>query len=133
MCQCSDFEIKFLKPFIAYGFDVLQIGTTKSRFNAFVGIPTNYFYKTVNDIERSDIKIRQKEIKWDSPDGLQLQNALVLTEKEQIFSISRSILQLNTHKLLLSSLYGPFSVALSYGIGQFINLRLNLYVKPLPV
>lgn len=122
-----------MKPFIAYGFDVLQIGTTKSRFNAYVGIPTNYFYETVNDIQRSDIQIRQKEIKWDSPDGLQLQDALVLNEKEQIFAFARSILQLNTHKLMFHSLYGPFSIAMSYGIGQFINLRLNLFVKPLPV
>lgn len=98
-----------------------------------MGVPTNYFYEKVADIERGTIQIRQKEINWNSTDGQQLQEALVLTEKEQIFAIARSILQLNTYKLLITSLYGPITCGLSYGIGQFINIRYNLYARPLPV
>lgn len=117
-----------------YGFDVLQIGTTKSRFSAHVGVPINYFYRTADDIERGEIQIRQKEINWDnSEDGRMLQESLVLTEKEQIFSMARSILQLNTHKLLLTTIYAPFTIMLSYAFGQYVNRSMNLYVRPLGV
>lgn len=77
--------------------------------------------------------MQQNDIKWESEDGARLQDALVLTEDEQIFGISRSILQIKSHKLLISSLYGPLSIFSVYNVGAYLNKRGNLYVRPLGV
>lgn len=118
---------------MAYGFDTVHLGSTKSRFGAFVGVPTNYCYDSTQQIEKGDIQLRQTNIKWGSEDGQMLQESLVLTEDEQIFGMARSMLQIKTHKLLLTSLYAPVSLFFVYTLGSHLNQRGNLYVRPLGV
>lgn len=108
-------------------------GTLKSRFSAHIGIPINYLYDKISDIERSSIKAKDKEIDWSSSDGKNLQESLVLSEMEQVFGMASSILLLKTHKLLLTSLYPAICLLAMYGAGQYFNRKLNLYVKPLAV
>lgn len=115
---------------MAFGFDTIHIGTTKSRFCGFVGIPTNYCYDTVQDVERADIQLQQNQIAWSTDEGKLLQESLVLTEDEQVFAMARSILQIQTHKLLMSSFYGPFSICFVYAIANYVNTRANLYARP---
>lgn len=130
-CNCTDFERLFVKPFMAYGFDTVQIGTTKSRFGAQIGVPANYAYDTPDHIETGKIQLRGENIDWSSADGRRLRDALVLTEDEQIFGIARSILQSKTHKLLLTSVYAPIALFTVYAMGATINRRGNLYARPL--
>lgn len=133
ICKCTDFEKFFLKPFMAYGFDTVHLGSTKSRYGALVGVPTNYAYDTVQQIEKGEIQLQQTPIKWASEDGQMLQDSLVLTEDEQIFGMARSILQIKSHKLLLTSLYAPVTLIIVYTMGAHLNQRGNLYARPLGV
>lgn len=154
ICRCTEFEKKHLQPFITFGFDTLQIGTnrtrsrchfltpsilnhsgsTKSRFGGLIGIPTNYLYDKISDIERADMRTKGgKEISWSSNDGQILQNSLILSEAEQVFGMARSILLIKSHKLLLESFYAPFSLYTVYGIASYINQKQNLFARPLPV
>lgn len=130
-CECNEFERTFLKPFMAYGFDTVAIGSTKSRFGAFVGVPANYMYDTPTSIDTGKIQLKCENIAWSSEDGQKLREALVLTEDEQIFGVARSILQVKSHKLLLSSMYAPVALFTVYAMGATINRRGNLYVRPL--
>ncbi len=111
----------------------MHLGTTKSRFGGHIGIPTNYLYDTIASIERADMRVRDKEIDWSSEDGKTLQQSLVLSEIEQVFGLARSILLIKTHKLFLNSLYPPVTLMTIYGIGQYLNQRMNLYARPLAV
>lgn len=129
-CNCTDFERRHLKPFMAYGFDTLHIGSTKSRFGAAIGVPANYAYDNASHIEKDKIQLKCESIKWSTLDGQKLADALVLTEDEQIFGMARSVLQVKSHKLLLSSLYGPGVLFSIYALGSTINRRGNLYVRP---
>lgn len=79
------------------------------------------------------MRVRDKEIDWSSEDGKTLQQSLVLSEIEQVFGLARSILLIKTHKLFLNSLYPPVTLMTIYGIGQYLNQRMNLYARPLAV
>lgn len=96
-------------------------------------MPTNYLYDTIADIERGDMRVRDKEINWSSEDGKTLQNSLVLSEIEQVFGIARSIMLIKTHKLLLTSMYPPLCLLSIYGAAQYVNRKMNLYARPLVV
>lgn len=109
------------------------LGSMKSRFGGHIGIPTNYVYDKIEDIERGDIRIRDQLINWSSEDGKILQNSLVLSEIEQVFGMVRSILQVKTHKLLLTSLYAPVCLMSMYATGYYVNQKMRLYTKPLAV
>lgn len=108
-------------------------GSTKSKFGAHIGIPVNYTYETVKDIERGDIRTRDKEVSWSSEDGQNLQESLVLSEKEQVFGMARSILLVKSHKLMITSVQGPACLMATYAIGHLLNQSGRFYTRPLGV
>ncbi|XP_058067000.1 transmembrane protein 177 [Anopheles bellator] len=126
----NDFERKFIKPFVVSGFDVFNAGSFKSRFGAYVGIPVNYEYDSVAEIDRKDIQIRGQPINWSSEGGKTLEQALVLSEDEQVFGITREILMMRTHKVLIQSLIPTVSWIFSYSLGSQLNERCNFYARP---
>lgn len=62
-----------------------------------------------------------------------MQDAIVLTEDEQLFGLCKSVLQLRTHRVLLNSLFPSFSLLSMYTIGTYLNLRMNLLAGPFSV
>lgn len=133
LCKCTDYEKHFLQPFMTFGFDMIEIGSTKSRFGGHIGIPMNYLYEKISDIERPDIRVRSKEVEWSSEHGKILQDSLVLTDTEQVFGITRSILMVKTHKLLIESFYPPICFMFIYGVGYYINEKMRLHGRPLAI
>ncbi|EDW91081.1 transmembrane protein 177 [Drosophila yakuba] len=125
----TPFERKFVKPFTVFGFDVFQAGTTKLRFGGALGIPVNYGYGSREEIKRADIRFRDKEINWSSPSGKLLEEAIVLNEDEQIFGLSKAVLQLQTHRVLLNSIFPSVSFLMVYTIGHYLNLRQDLFAR----
>lgn len=125
------YERKVLKPFVVYGFDLFSAGSTKSKFGAIIGIPTNYSYNSVDTINRSEIRFRNEQIKWGSESGQMLEEALVLSEDEQIFGMCRTILQLQTHRVMLNSVFPSVSFLAIYSVGNYLNTKMNLYARGL--
>ncbi|XP_067634007.1 transmembrane protein 177 [Eurosta solidaginis] len=126
----DEYERKIIKPFTVYGFDLFQAGSTKSRFGALIGIPINFSYADKSDINRQEIRFRDQSIKWSSDAGKLLEDAIVLTEDEQLFGLCKSILQLQTHRVLLNSLFPSISFLSVYTIGHYLNMRMNLLARP---
>lgn len=123
------FERKFVKPFTVFGFDLFQAGTTKMRFGGAVGIPVNYGYTSPEEIKRADIRFRDQQINWSSPSGKLLEEAIVLNEDEQVFGLTKTVLQLQTHRVLLNSIFPSVSFLMVYTMGHYLNLRLNLFAR----
>ncbi|KAH8254930.1 hypothetical protein KR026_011148 [Drosophila bipectinata] len=123
------FERKFVKPFTVFGFDLFQAGTTKMRFGGAVGIPVNYGYSSPEEIKRADIRFRDRQINWSSPSGKLLEEAIVLNEDEQVFGLTKTVLQLQTHRVLLNSIFPSVSFLMVYTMGHYLNLRLNLFAR----
>lgn len=90
----------------------------------------NYSYDSDKDIDRNDIKIRNEQIKWFSEHGKVLQSSIVLTEDEQVFGIAKTILEAQTYRVLLNSVYPTAALTFIYTIGYYINTRLNLHQRP---
>uniref|UniRef100_A0A0A1XRX6 Transmembrane protein 177 n=1 Tax=Zeugodacus cucurbitae TaxID=28588 RepID=A0A0A1XRX6_ZEUCU len=129
--QLERYERKIIKPFTVFGFDLFQAGSTKYRFGAALGIPVNFAYTETKDINRQEIRFRDQTIQWNTESGKLLQDAIVLTEDEQLFGLCKSVLQLRTHRVLLNSLFPSFSFLTMYTIGHYLNVRMNLLAGPL--
>lgn len=98
-----------------------------------LGLPTNYFCKTIQDVDTQDIVIDDKPINWNSVHGKQLLESLILTEDEQIFAFCRSIFVLQSAKVLVNSIIPPATMMTIYKVGQILNEKQTLYVKPIYV
>lgn len=127
----TDFERRFLQPFMVSGFEAYHIGSLKYKFGALVGIPINYTYTAHNEIDKSEIIIRGKPVDWSSKGGKLFEESLVLTEDEQIFGITRELIQLRYNKVLLNSLYPTATIFFMYTIASGLNSKLRLFYRPL--
>ncbi|XP_055609016.1 transmembrane protein 177 [Uranotaenia lowii] len=130
LLNLSDFERKFVNPFMVSGFDVCNAGTLKSRNGGLVGIPVNFEYDHVNDIDKKDVIIRGHKVDWSSEGGKLLEGCLVLSEDEQVFGMAREIVTMNTNKRLFQAIIPTTGWVFTYSIASLINQRMNLYVRP---
>ncbi|XP_058464677.1 transmembrane protein 177 [Malaya genurostris] len=130
LLNLSNFERKYVKPFMVCGFDVFNAGSMKSKNGGFVGIPANFEYDSAADIEKGEVVLQGKKIDWSSEAGKLLEECLVLNEDEQVFGMAREILNLNSHKLLLQSIIPSVMWVFTYSVGYLINRRNNLYIRP---
>ncbi|XP_049299562.1 transmembrane protein 177 [Anopheles funestus] len=130
LLDLTDFEKKFAQPFVVYGFDVFNAGSFKTRYGAYVGIPSNFEYDSAAAIDRTDIKIRNQPIDWNTEPGKLLEDALVLSEDEQVFGIARELLTMKTHKTLIQSIIPTVSWMFTYSLASQVNERCNFYVRP---
>jgi len=124
---------RIIKPFTVYGFDLYEGGSTKYRFGCALGIPTNFNYDSPKDINKQQVRFRNELIPWSSENGKLLEESLVLTENEKLFAICKSILQLDTHRVLMNSIFPSLTFIFVYSVGIRLNQKLNLYARPLQV
>ncbi|XP_046810011.1 transmembrane protein 177 [Lucilia cuprina] len=105
-------------------------GSTKTKFGAIMGIPFNYTIGNVEDIKKSGVCYRGKEVNWNTESGKLLGDALVLTNDEQVFGICKTLLQLQTNHVLMNSLFPSVSFIMVYSVGHYLNQSLNLLRRP---
>ncbi|RVE42105.1 hypothetical protein evm_013250 [Chilo suppressalis] len=118
--KLAEVHRKLISPFSVYGYDLFHAGSLNSRFGAAIGIPVNFTYKSIEDLEKDQIQVNQKEIKWASEIGQKLANALILPEKVQQFAICREILMTQNNKFMYESAY-PF--AWLFGLGSYFLIK----------
>lgn len=133
LLKLSDFEQKYVSPFMVQGFDVYNAGSMKSRFGGIVGIPANFEYSGVDDIEKQDVVLQGRKLNWSSEGGKLLEECLVLSEDEQVFAIAREMLTLNSQKRLIQSVIPAAVWYFTYNVAALVNTRNNLYVRPFSV
>ncbi|KAF9809758.1 hypothetical protein SFRURICE_000239 [Spodoptera frugiperda] len=126
----SDIQRKLIVPFSVFGYDLFHAGSMNSRFGVAIGIPVNFRYKTLADLEADDIQVNQKKVDWESETGRKLADALILPEKVQEFAICREIMMTQNNKIMYESAYPFTCLFLAYNLSQFLNRKLNLYAGP---
>lgn len=84
----------------------------------------------MHDIDRMNLKLRTEPIDWNSKAGERLEKALVLTENEKLFGITRSVLELRNYNYVHSTLVPTGTVFGLYVTAQKLNQRFNLYLMP---
>ena len=131
--KLDEHERQNVRAFTVVGLDLFHAGTTKSKFGGLVGIPHNFTYDNPDHIERAEIMLKAESIKWGSNEGQMLENALVLTEDEQVFGIAREILMTNTYQPALNTVYPAVCTFFVYSVGKMFNARMGLLQRPFSV
>lgn len=122
-----------IKPFVAYGFDTISIGSTKFKNGVYIGIPSNYFYESESDINKDSILVRNEKIDWNSKQGKLLEESLILTENEKIFAIMKAIIETDNFKIILDSVYPFMAILFVYTVANKVNHQLKLLSGPFAV
>lgn len=126
----TDTHRRLISPFSVFGYDMFHAGSVNSKFGSAIGIPINFTYKSLEDLEKDNIQVNQKSVDWTSEVGKKLADALILPERVQEFAICREILMTQNNKIIYDSVYPFASVFLVYNMAQYVNNKLNLYAKP---
>ncbi|XP_050347142.1 transmembrane protein 177 [Nymphalis io] len=133
LLEMSAVHRKLIQPFCVFGYDLFHAGSTSSKFGALVGIPINFTYKSLNDVEQQNVQVNQKTLDLSSEIGKKLGESLILTDKVKEFAICREMLMTQNNKIIFESVYPFLCIFLVYNFSQYMNRRLNLYVAPLNV
>lgn len=86
----------------------------------------NFLYESRQDIDIMNLRIRDKEIDWNSEAAERLVDAVLLTDNEQKFALVRAVCELKNYNHIHGSLVPAFTLAGLYSTGQYLNHRFNL-------
>ncbi|XP_063620965.1 transmembrane protein 177 [Cydia splendana] len=128
--KLADVHRKLVSPFTVFGFDLFHAGSSSSKYGVAVGIPVNFTYKSVADLENADIKVNQKKIDWTSEAGQKLADSLILPERVQQFAICREILMTHNNKVQYEATFPFICIFFVYNLTTYLNRKLNLYSGP---
>ncbi|CAD0199834.1 unnamed protein product [Chrysodeixis includens] len=128
--KLPDIQRKLIAPFSVFGYDLFHAGNINSKFGVAVGIPVNFTYKSLEDLEKDNIMANQKPVDWTSETGKKLADALILPEKVQEFAICREIMMTQNNKVIYESTYPFTCIFFAYNASLYLNKRLNLYMAP---
>ncbi|XP_076461933.1 transmembrane protein 177-like [Babylonia areolata] len=112
--------------FTAYGQDIIHRGSTFTRQGAIVGIPVNFKYRSVLDVEKEKITLNNTHIDWDSATGKQLLDSLVLSEKARQFAIARDLFYVHTFHMYVKAGLMGVSCFSAYWLGAAVNTVYGL-------
>lgn len=117
-------DVKF---FQVHGDEPFHAGSLNMNWGGIVGLPHNFNYKKVNEINTSEIKVfADQRVKWDTKPGKRLLESMVLSEKAQKFATAREIYYLNNNHVLFQSSAVAVSAVLGVAIAEFV-LKMPKY------
>lgn len=123
--------LPYIRPFVVNGFDLFHAGSTYIKSGSVIGIPINFTYESVDDIDTSTLLVGNRKIKWDRTEGKELLESLVISDNAKKFAIAQEIYRCQTLEPLLNSFYPIFNVSLAYILGKKINQFTNGFSRPL--
>ncbi|XP_075233354.1 transmembrane protein 177 [Lycorma delicatula] len=115
------------------GFDTMHFGTTSTTSGCFIGIPVNFNYKSEKDIDKLSIQVGNKSVPWDSKDGIELANSLILSDAAKRFGIAYELSLVDTFKFYLHCFSGPVIVIICGGVNNYFCNIFGLPYRPFPV
>jgi hypothetical protein len=87
------------KFFLVSGDEPFHWGSAESKSDVLIGLPWNFMYKSLDDINVSDLRVfGDQVVNWDSKNGKRLLQTLVLNEMEQKFAIAHEICMTNNYR-----------------------------------
>lgn len=114
------------KFILVAGDEPFHWGSGESAGDVLIGLPWNFCYKSVDDINLKDIRVfGDQVVNWDSRNGKKLLETLVLNEKEQKFAIAHEICMTNNYRRLTT----PVSFVLCVFFGVFVRGIIDKHPK----
>lgn len=113
---------KDIRFFLVSGDEPFHWGSLESDAPSIIGLPWNFVYNKIADIEISDIRVfGDQTANWDSRWGKKLLESLVLTDDEKKFAIGREIYMLDSYRRVISPAILFVCVSLGLMVKAFVN------------
>jgi hypothetical protein len=109
--------------------DPVYGGSTHLRTGSIVGLPANFAYRSIDDIDKTKLQIGQKLINWDSPEGKLFADSLILSDNAKRFVIARQVNYLKSLQVYIDNGFLVFFSLLAYWAGHAANVLLHLKRK----
>ncbi|KAF4525665.1 hypothetical protein B566_EDAN001266 [Ephemera danica] len=124
-------ERNLIKFFTVCGFDPFFAGSTATIQGAYVGIPSNFGYDKIIDVEKNMITVNGQPLQWGSKAGQDLINAVLLSDNAQKFAIGTQIHQARSVHIYTNTITAGICFVGAYSFAHSFNKRLNAFAKPL--
>ncbi|XP_049807347.1 transmembrane protein 177 isoform X1 [Schistocerca nitens] len=128
--KVSSNERSLIKPFTVYGFDTFHAGSTYTKQGAIVGIPSFFHYSSVDQVDKTVIKVSGEPVAWSTKEGQQFLDSLILSDAAQKFAIGCEVAYVRTPYVYLNTLYPFAALSLVYTIAQNLNRKLHMEKQP---
>ncbi|KAF5288289.1 hypothetical protein FQA39_LY04057 [Lamprigera yunnana] len=117
------------QPFMVFGLDVFSAGTFFGTNGVAIGLPINYTYIDKDFVDKSNIKVLEHTVQWETDEGELLLKSLHVPDTAQMYVIAREIEMRQTPKYFIEVITSLMSFTCAYGAGSYLNERFNLYAK----
>ncbi|XP_060520194.1 transmembrane protein 177 isoform X2 [Cylas formicarius] len=132
LLEIEEAERQLYSPFMSCGFDIIGLGLSSSRFGVYIGLPSNFQYNSPQNFDTSKIlnQAEGKSVTWDSKEGQDLLNSMVLSEKAQLYAIAKEIQFRQSPKLYIDTFIATSCAAATYILSSIINRKFDFYSRP---
>ncbi|XP_023565561.1 transmembrane protein 177 [Octodon degus] len=120
------------KPFTTFTFQPVSAGFPRLPAGAMVGIPANFLGGPVTSTNHP-VVIHGQSVNWQSPAGVRLKEALLLTRDAQKFTLAREVVYLESSAAALQALPAPACLAGTWALTVGAKHALGLYGGPMHV
>ncbi|GAB6020355.1 hypothetical protein CHUAL_003065 [Chamberlinius hualienensis] len=126
-CDLTQHQRNSIGYFTPIGFDIFHIGSTELSRGAYLAIPYNFRYNTLQEVEKSTLLVDGTNFNFNSDAGKSLLNSLVLSENAKKFAIAREVYASTASQQYVLGGVSFCSVLTTYAISRLTNLKLNLH------
>lgn len=121
-------DIEFM---LGTGEDVFNGGSLEMSKGGFVGLPYNFTFKSVDDINKAEIKVLNGQaVKWDTKVGKKLLDSMVLSPKAQKFAMAREIHYMDNNRLYFLTGASIVSAVLAKALCDALIKYKDMMKKP---
>ncbi|XP_043594430.1 transmembrane protein 177 [Bombus pyrosoma] len=115
-----------IKFFNVHDIEMFHGGSTYTKYGGLVGIPVNFEYNDIGQINNGNVSIQSASLQWDAEATEEFHKSLILSENAQKFAIAQQILKVVTFDPIIKS-FNVFADAI-IGIAAYEFLRSKLKV-----
>uniref|UniRef100_A0A131XC59 Putative conserved plasma membrane protein n=1 Tax=Hyalomma excavatum TaxID=257692 RepID=A0A131XC59_9ACAR len=127
LVDISKEEKKHVRFFPVPTLDTFFAGSTSASKGAIIGLPVTFSYAKKEDVQTRSLFIHgTKEPAWETREGEELKESLVLSDKAQKFVIARDINWASTYYVQLNTTALSFTFFNCYIMGRLANDKLKL-------
>jgi len=129
----TDFQKAFSTPFVAEGFEPVNVGCLNTRNGCFIGIPTIYDLNSIEDTTTTTGSVELQEyirlMKEDPESGKKFTESLVLSEPAKKYSIAHALVLTDNFQILFKSISFPITLIPMYALGHTVisSLPVNQF------
>ncbi|XP_012274091.1 uncharacterized protein LOC105696291 [Orussus abietinus] len=119
-----------LHPFMTVGFDIYHIGYTFFKFGSYIGIPINFTYKRIGEINTNRVSVNSEVLDINHPMAKPFLESLILSESAQKFAFAKEILQSQTMEGVINPSFTAGFVIMMYSACRYLNRSFKLLHQP---